>query len=62
MNDKFAFLLSTRFHAMIIGAVVLYLKTKGLIAEPEMVLIETILMGFISVRTVDRMGEKIGGE
>jgi len=60
MNEKFEFLLSTRFWAMIIGAVVLYLQSKGLIGKEEMVLVETIMAGFISVRTVDRLGEKIG--
>ena len=45
---------------MIVGAVVLYLKTKGLIGEAETTLIGTILAGFIAVRTVDRFSEKIG--
>lgn len=54
MNDKFAFLTSSRFWAMVIGAVSMYLKAKGIIGEPEMLLIATITGGFIVVKTVDR--------
>lgn len=60
MPEKFEFLKSTRFWALVVGSVVLYLQTKGLLGQPEMVLIETILGGFIGIRTVDRFGEKAG--
>lgn len=56
--DKFNFLQSTRFWAMIIGAISIYLKTKGYIGEPEMQLVSTIMAGFIAVRTIDRFGEQ----
>lgn len=62
MEDKFAFLTSTRFWTMVIGAVALYLSTKGIIGEAEMILIGTITAGFVTIRTVDRTAEKLGGE
>ena len=54
MNEKFAFLLSSRFWALIIGALSIYLQQKGFIGEPEMLLIATITAGFATIRTVDR--------
>ena len=60
--EKLDFLKSTRFWALVIGAVTLYLQSKGIIGESELTLIGTIVAGFIGVRTVDRFGEKIGGE
>jgi len=60
--EKLEFLKSTRFWALVIGAVTLYLQGKGIIGESELTLIGTIVAGFIGVRTVDRFGEKIGGE
>ena len=60
--EKLEFLKSTRFWALVIGAVTLYLQSKGIIGESELTLIGTIVAGFIGVRTVDRFGEKIGGE
>lgn len=60
MENKLEFLQSPRFWALLIGAVSLYLQTKGYIGEPEMVLIGTIVAGFIGVRTIDRFAEKMG--
>lgn len=57
-TNTFAFLKSTRFWSLVIGAVSIYLKTKGYIGEPEMVLISTITAGFITVRTIDRATEQ----
>lgn len=57
MNENFAFLKSNRFWVSVIGAVALYLKTRGWIGEPEAVMIATICGLFITVRTVDRLGE-----
>lgn len=62
ISEKFQFIFSTRFWALIIGAVSFYLKTKGIIGDAEMILIETIVAGFIGIRTIDRVGEKIGGD
>lgn len=58
MNSKFDFILAPRFIALVIGALSIYAKAKGLIGEPEMVLISTIMGGFIGVRTLDRMSEQ----
>jgi hypothetical protein len=60
MPEKLTFLTSNRFIALVVGAVVIYLKTKGFIGESEMILIETILAGFIGIKTVDRFSEQIG--
>lgn len=57
-----SFLKSNRFWVMIVGAIVIYIKTRGWLGDAEFALIETVLGGFIAVRTVDRFGEKIGGE
>ena len=54
---QFEFLKSNRFWAMVIGAVSIYLKSKGWIGEPEMLLIATITSGFVAVRTIDRATE-----
>lgn len=59
MNEKFAFLTSTRFWALILGAVMFYLKAKGWVGESEMILANTILAGFITIKTIDRnIGDK----
>lgn len=55
--DKFEFLTSNRFWALVIGAVSIYLKAKGWIGEPEMLLIATITGGFTIIRTADRATE-----
>jgi len=60
LSDKFAFLGSTRFWAMVIGLVMVYLEAKGWIGELEAKLIEGLMAGFITVRTVDRAFEKSG--
>ncbi len=54
MNDKFSFLLSTRFWAIILGSLAIYLETKGYIGEPERNLIATIVAWFTAVKTIDR--------
>lgn len=54
------FLQSNRFWALVVGAVVLYLQNKGFIGMHETVLIETILAGFVGIRTVDRTAEHLG--
>lgn len=46
---------------MVIGALSVYLKTKGLIGEPEMALLATLAAGFVAIRTVDRATESLGG-
>jgi hypothetical protein len=58
MSDQWSFLKSTRFWAIVIGAVSIYLQTKGFIGQPEMLLIATITAGFTTVRTIDRISDK----
>lgn len=58
--DKYQFIYSTRFWALVGGALTLYLYTKQWIGQPEVVLIETILGGFVGIRTIDRFAEKNG--
>ncbi len=55
----YIFVTSTRFWALVVGAVVLYLQSKQIIGTPEMVLINTIMAGFIGIKTVDRTVDKI---
>ncbi len=60
IQSQWAFLKSTRFWALVIGAVSLYAQMKGWIGDAEMRLIATLAAGFITVRTVDRAAEKVG--
>lgn len=57
--NKFDFIYSTRFWALALGALSIYLEAKGFIGEPERNLIATIVAGFTAIRTIDRnMGDK----
>lgn len=59
MKGKLAFLGSTRFWAMILAAVSVYLESKGWLGVAERNLIATIAVGFTTIRTVDRnLGDK----
>lgn len=58
MNNKLGFLTSTRFYALVIGAVMFYLKAKGWVGESEMILANTIIAGFITIKTIDRASEQ----
>jgi hypothetical protein len=60
MNEKFLFLTSTRFWAIVIIAVVGYLESQGFIGEAERTLIWTIAGSFGIIRTVDRFSEQMG--
>lgn len=55
------FLTSNRFWALIIGAVAFYLQQKGFIGDAEMKLVGTVVAGFVTIATADKVGEKIGG-
>lgn len=61
LPKELQFLTAPRFWAMVIGAVSFYAKTKGYIGEAEMILIATIMAGFVTVGTIDRATEKMGG-
>jgi hypothetical protein len=60
MNEKFLFLTSTRFWVMVLGAVSVYLYTKGWIGDAEVKLLEILTAGFVGIKTVDKFGENIG--
>ncbi len=57
-ESQWAFLGSTRFWAIVIGAVALALSQEGLLADAWVVAITTIVGGFTIVRTVDRVADK----
>lgn len=58
MNNKFDFFTSTRFWALVIGAISIYCKAKGWLGPEEMNLIATLSVGFIGIKTVDKnLGE-----
>ena len=61
IKEKFGFLYSNRFWAVVLGAIVLYLNEEAIINDNLTILLETIITSFVGIRTVDRLGEKIGG-
>lgn len=54
---NFEFIKSTRFWAVVIGAVAVYFHQEGIITEPLMQLILTICGGHVTIRTVDKFNE-----
>lgn len=56
----YAFIKATRFWVMILGALSIYLESKGFIGEAERNLIATVSAIFITVSTLDRGAEKMG--
>lgn len=58
MENKFAFLGSPRFWALVIGACALALWQDGIISQAWVTAIGTITGGFIGIRTVDRATEQ----
>lgn len=58
VDGKFDFLKSTRFWAMILGAVSIYLKSKGWIGEEEMTFIATVSSIFVAIKTYDKTVDK----
>lgn len=58
-SNTWDFLKATRFYALVIGAVALYAKGKGWIGDSEVLLITTIMGGFITVRTIDRFSDPV---
>ena len=58
MSENFEFLKSNRFWALVVGALTIYLSSKGWIGKSEVELISTISFAFIGIRTIDRIGEK----
>ena len=58
--DKFAFLYSTRFWALVCIVAVMIASDNGLLTYQTAQYVYTLLGGFVTVRTVDRFAEKSG--
>ena len=58
MNEKFAFLKSTRFYSMHIAALAIYLNQAGIIDEALSQLIATVSAGFLIVKSYDKTVDK----
>lgn len=56
------FITSPRFWAVVIGSVAVYLEQVGYIGEAERNLIATVVAGFVTIKSVDRFSEKVGGK
>jgi len=59
---SFEFLKSTRFWKLVLAGFAAVLFKEGVITQTVLALIETILVGSVVIRTVDRFGEKIGNK
>jgi len=59
VSEQWSFVLATRFWAMVILAIGVYLQNKGFIGQPEAILIATIAGGFIGIKTLDRLGDNL---
>lgn len=57
-----SFLKSNRFWALVIACIVYGLKLGGVIPVEVAAVLETFLVSFIGVRTVDRFSEKVGNK
>jgi len=57
-TNKWNFLSAPRFWVMLAGALSVYAQMKGWIGDPEMLLIATVSAGFVTVKTLDRFGDK----
>ena len=57
-EEKFNFIYSTRFWAMIIAALSVYLKSKGWIGDEEMTLLTTVSSLFVAIKTFDKTVDK----
>lgn len=57
-----AFIYSTRFWIMVVGVLSVYLEAKGFSwwGEAERNLVASLAAIFVTVRTIDRLGEKMG--
>jgi hypothetical protein len=57
-----AFIQSTRFWAAVIGILSIYLESKGWIGEPEKLALASLAAVFVTVKTVDRISDKVSGK
>lgn len=58
MPDYFLFLQSSRFHALVLAALVLYFVSIGSLGDELGNSLLAILLGHIGIRTIDRHGEE----
>ena len=58
----FNFLQSTRFWKLVLAGLAAALFQEGVITQTIFALLETILIGSVTIRTVDRFAEKIGSK
>ena len=59
MKDKFLFLSSVRFWALVLIAIVGVLKVEGIVPDEIATALVTILGGYTVIRTVDRASETL---
>lgn len=59
MKKQLAFLLSNRFWALVIGALVVVAE-KDFTEEAWLDGVLVLVTGFIGIRTTDRLGERLG--
>ena len=57
MKEKFAFISSTRFWSMILGAIAIYLEQEGIISQALSQLLATVAAGFVIVKTTDKFNK-----
>jgi hypothetical protein len=62
MSEKFAFLQSNRFWAMVAFVAVLVAQDHGVLSIETASYLTTLLAGFIGIRTIDRFAEKSGSK
>jgi len=62
MPTQLEFLKSVRFWKLVIAGVAFALYQDGVVSQAVLSLVETILLGSVAVRTVDRFGEKLGNK
>ncbi len=60
MNQYKSILRSNRFHALVALSIFVILGARGILPLEIVSAAVTILAGHIGIRTIDRLGEKIG--
>ena len=61
MIGNWSFLKSRRFWALVLIAIIKVLDSEGIIPGVWTEALVTVLVGFVSIRTIDRFGEKASG-
>jgi len=60
MLELFPFLVSNRFWKIVIAALAIFLGSYGILPQEVVTFIVTVTGLSVTVRTVDRLGEKLG--